>query len=141
MSSQTGADQVLGKVLTREDRLLAFPNVLQHRVSPFTLSDATKPGHRKLLAFFLVDPNIRIPSTANIPPQQRDWWAQQIDRNGALDKLPQELRDRVYDAVPEFPISLKRAKHAREELMEERKAQLAETVETWANNYYSFCEH
>ena len=43
--------------------LLAFPNVVQHRVSPFRLADPTRPGHRKLLALFLVDPHIRILST------------------------------------------------------------------------------
>ena len=124
---QVGPIQVLGKILTRENRLLVFPNVLQHRVVPFSLADATKPGHSKLLALFLVDPNIPIPSTANIPPQQRDWWAQQINHDGALGKLPQELADCVYDAVRDFPISMGRAKHVREELMEERRAQLVET--------------
>jgi hypothetical protein len=66
------ANQVVGQTLTREDRLLVFPNVLQHRVSSFNLQDPTKPGHRKRLALFLVDPNITIPSTANILPQQLD---------------------------------------------------------------------
>ena len=108
---------------------------------PFGLADATKPGHRKLLALFLVDPNIPIPSTANIPPQQRDWWAQKLNHDGALNKLPQELADRVYDAVRDFPISMERANHEREELMEERKAQLVETEQRWKHNYYSFCEH
>lgn len=55
-------------------RLLSFPNILQHCVSPFSLADRSKPGHRKILAFFLVDPNMRIISTANVPPQREDWW-------------------------------------------------------------------
>jgi hypothetical protein len=139
------AAQVLGKVLTREDRLLVFPNVLQHRVSSFKLADNTKPGHRKLLALFLVDPNITIPSTSNIPPQQRDWWAHEIDRNGALKKLPQELADRVYDEVDDFPLSTERAKEVRDDLMEERKAQLEATAEDreemQETHYYNFCEH
>jgi hypothetical protein len=137
------AAQVLGKVLTREDRLLVFPNVLQHRVSSFKLADNTKPGHRKLLALFLVDPNITIPSTSNIPPQQRDWWAHEIDRNGALKKLPQELADRVYDEVDDFPLSTERAKEVRDDLMEERKAQLEATEQDRREDfhYYNFCEH
>lgn len=135
------ANQIVGQVLTREDRLLVFPNVLQHRVSPFTLQDPTKPGHRKLLALFLVDPNITIPSTTSIPPQRLDWWAQHIDQIGALKKLPQELRDRVYGQVHSFPLSTERAKAVREESMEERRAQLKDMEESWTERSYNFCEH
>lgn len=138
--NQLSALQVVGKVLTREGRLLVFPNVLQHRVLPFKLADATKPGHRKLLALFLVDPNIKIPSTANVPPQQRQHWARKIDEIGALSKLPPELRSRVYDEL-EFPLSMEQAKRVREELMEERKAQHDASLETWQNHDYTFCEH
>ena len=59
--------QEIGSVETREARLLTFPNVLQHRVSPFKLADPTKPGHRKIVALFLVDPNIKVISTAHVP--------------------------------------------------------------------------
>jgi hypothetical protein len=135
------ANQIVGQVSTREDRLLVFPNVLQHRVSPFTLQDPTKPGHRKLLALVLVDPNITIPSTANIPPQQLDWWSKHIDQIGALKNLPQELRDRVYGEVHGFPLTMERAKAVREGLTEERKAQLADMEESWAEKSFNFCEH
>ena len=114
-----------------------FPNVLQHRVLPFKLADATKPGHRKLLALSLVDPNVKIPSTANIPPQQRQHWAQKIDEIGALSILPPELRDCVYDEL-EFPLSLEQAKRVREELMEERKVQQDASLESWQNLDYTF---
>ncbi|KAK0663927.1 hypothetical protein QBC41DRAFT_23066 [Cercophora samala] len=70
--------QKLGNVETREGRLLAFPNVFQHRVSPFSLQDRTKPGHRRFIALWLVDPHQRIISTANVPPQQLDWWAEAV---------------------------------------------------------------
>lgn len=65
--------QVIGDVVCRDGRLLTFPNTLQHRVYPFELENKTKPGHRKILALFLVDPNIRIISTAHVPSQRRDW--------------------------------------------------------------------
>ncbi|KAF4990267.1 hypothetical protein FGRMN_8575 [Fusarium graminum] len=68
--------QSYGDVETKERRLLAFPNVLsQHRVSAFRLQDPTKPGHRRFIALWLVDPHRRIISTANVPPQQKHWWA------------------------------------------------------------------
>ncbi|KAL0936091.1 uncharacterized protein CTRU02_208306 [Colletotrichum truncatum] len=66
--------QNYGSVETKEGRLLAFPNTFQHRVSPFELKDKTKPGHRRFIAIWLVDPVNRVISTANVPPQQRDWW-------------------------------------------------------------------
>ena len=135
------AMQMLGKVLTREGRLLVFPNVMQHRVSPFELADPTKPGHRKLLALFLVDPFIRIPSTANVPPQQRDWWADNLVKHGLLAKLPVEMADRVVDAVEDIPISLEEAKIIREELIEERRQYVEEVNEIWREQGYCFCEH
>ncbi|KAF8173761.1 hypothetical protein K438DRAFT_1771934 [Mycena galopus ATCC 62051] len=53
-------------------RALAWPNVYRHRVVPFRLLDPTKPGHRKILAIFLVDPSIEpILSATNIPSQQQ----------------------------------------------------------------------
>lgn len=138
---QLPALQVLGKVLTREGRLLVFPNVLQHRVLPFKLDDTTRPGHRKLLALFLVDPNIKIPSTANVPPQQRQWWARMVDGTGVLRRLPPELKEFVYNNL-DSSLTDEQAKRVREELMEERKAQLVASVKNWENrNNYSFCEH
>jgi len=40
-----------------------------------------------------------------------------------------------------FPLTIERAKVVREELMEERKAQLADMEESWSENYFNFCEH
>ena len=47
-------------------------------MSPFELADATKPGHRRFIALWLVDPHKRIISTANVPPQQLSWWAESL---------------------------------------------------------------
>eukprot|EP01013_Petalomonas_cantuscygni_P001628 TRINITY_DN11650_c0_g1_i1.p1 TRINITY_DN11650_c0_g1~~TRINITY_DN11650_c0_g1_i1.p1 ORF type:complete len:691 (-),score=114.05 TRINITY_DN11650_c0_g1_i1:1944-4016(-) len=60
----------LGEVSTPEGRCIAFPNDLQHRAAPFQLVDPTRPGHRKMLVFFLVDPAKPILSTATVPRQQ-----------------------------------------------------------------------
>ncbi|RYP69563.1 hypothetical protein DL771_006078 [Monosporascus sp. 5C6A] len=89
--------QNYGTVETRQGRVLAFPNVFQHKVSSFRLQDHTKPGHRRFIALWLVDPHTRIISTANVPPQQQDWWAESAlgtsreARQEALSKLPAEL--------------------------------------------------
>ena len=69
----------------------------QHRVSPFKLIDPTKPGHRRFIALWLVDPTKRIISTANFPPQQMNWYVDSLlgsnnrARGEALSKLPPEL--------------------------------------------------
>ncbi|CAA7268673.1 unnamed protein product [Cyclocybe aegerita] len=135
--------QNVGGVHTREGRLLTFPNILQHQVQPFGLKDSTKPGHRKILALFLVDPHMRVLSTANVPPQQKEWWVERLDevRTG-LDKLPRELKDEVFNEVKDgFPISLKEAKELREELMEERKAFEIKHDSAFKAIEFSLCEH
>ncbi|KAJ7158069.1 hypothetical protein C8R46DRAFT_1291466 [Mycena filopes] len=68
--------QDIGAVVTKAGRALAWPNLFQHCVS-FELADATKPGHRKILAFLLVDPTKEhIVSASDVPPQQAEWAAE-----------------------------------------------------------------
>lgn len=135
--------QDIGRVLTREGRLLAFPNVLQHQVQPFSLADLTKPGHRKILALFLVDPFQRIISTANVPPQQREWWADALhqENEGGLNALPAELRQQVLDEVTDFLIGLDEAKSLRDELMEERGRFVVDVNGEFERETFAFCEH
>ncbi|KAF3047778.1 hypothetical protein E8E12_011658 [Didymella heteroderae] len=136
-------DQVLGSVLTRENRLIAFPNGFQHRVGSFKLVDPTKPGHRKILALFLVAPTIPIISTANVPPQQRHWWAREVKLDESrIGKLPAELVDMIAEGVTDFPIGLDDAKTIREELMAERgRMNEAVEYEIFKDQRFSFCEH
>lgn len=69
----------------------------QHRVSPFHLVDPTKPGHRRFIALWLVSPLTRIISTANVPPQQQDWWVESVfgrsteSQQASISNLPAEL--------------------------------------------------
>ena len=112
---------MLGSVATRQDLLLVFPNVLQHRVSPFKLADPTKPGYRKILAMFLVDPHIRVISTANVPPQRRDWWAELVRRVPRFARLPTEIFNQIIEQVEE-PCGMEEAKRGREDLMARRGA-------------------
>ncbi|KAF5314643.1 hypothetical protein D9611_007124 [Ephemerocybe angulata] len=148
--NDTGGAQDVGKVETKEGRLLTFPNILQHQVQPFELEDPTRRGHRKILALFLVDPNVRVISTAHVPCQQLHWWRDATTANDGLsegpakglDKLPVELRDQVFEGVEGFPISLSEAKEMRKELMEERKNFVADQAYLLEqNNGFSLCEH
>ncbi|TVY13172.1 hypothetical protein LARI1_G009060 [Lachnellula arida] len=154
-----------------EGRILAFPNVFQHRVSPFRIADPTKPGHRRFIALWLVDPHVRIISTANVPPQQLDWWAESIfsKSNDGSSKLPVELAQLLQQKgvpiesssnesgklPPELDEMLREqfmgegsllmgeveAREHREKLMQARSAFHCEADDRWHYTTYSFCEH
>lgn len=117
------AVQEFGSIATRNGRVIAFPNTMRHRVEPFSLVDKTKPGHRRYLVLWLVDPHRRIVSTADVPPQQLEW-AEGVD---------------VDTSAKESLMSLDEAKAYRLELMKER-TMLDVAVE---DNFdqYNLCEH
>lgn len=131
--------QDVGHVLTKQGRLIAFPNVFQHRVEPFRLQDRSRPGHRKILALFLVDPHQRIISTANVPPQRNDWWAEEIAK-GRVGELPAELTEMITMNVDDWPMGMEEAKDLREELMSERTATEAK-FDDHVFEKLNFCEH
>jgi len=112
--------QTLGQVLTREGRLLVFPNCLQHQVQPFKLKDETRPGHRKILAMFLISPQRPILSSAQVPPQRRDWWEEEILNDSSLGKfLPGELFNDTMAMVDSFPFPWETALLVRQNMMRE----------------------
>ncbi|KAH6951398.1 hypothetical protein DER45DRAFT_587207 [Fusarium avenaceum] len=116
-------NQSYGDVETKEGRLLAFPNVFQHRVSSFQLQDPTKPGHRRFIALWLIDPHRRVISTANVPPQQKHWW----------------VGDSPESEIPKGLMTDEEARDHRLELMGERTADRARN--DWESVQYNFCEH
>ena len=86
--------QDIGDVITKAHRCVAFPNLYQHQVQPFHLEDKTKPGHRKILVFFLVDPTQRVPSATDVAPQQHEWVTEAMREagpNSVFARLPVEL--------------------------------------------------
>jgi hypothetical protein len=124
---------------------------LYHRVEPFRLSDPTKSGHRKIVALFLVDPNIKIISTAYVPCQQQEWWWEAImakpntstkggSKSSTIGNLPVELLDQISEKV-DFPLNVKEAKDLRSELMAERKVFRLKRQESAASWTFSLCEH
>jgi hypothetical protein len=95
--------QRYGSVEIRQGRLLAFPNVFNHRVSSFELQDKTKPGYSRFIALLLVDPSTRIINTGNVPPQQQSWWMENAFSNlkqGNAEKVPQAIAQLILDAAP-----------------------------------------
>ncbi|KAG8941052.1 hypothetical protein FRC04_004800 [Tulasnella sp. 424] len=140
------SNQVVGAVKTSVNRCIAFPNIYQHQVSSFKLVDPTKPGYRKILALFLVDPETRVPSTTDIPPQQSHWSRQALYESfvkgdhGVKVPLPQELVDMVVDNV-DGVMTLVEAKACREQLMDERTALVGEVNKQHFCTEFNFCEH
>ena len=127
--------QDIGDVITKTHRCVAFPNLYQHRVQPFHLEDVTKPGHRKILVFFLVDPTQKVLSATDVAPQQRDWVTgamRDAGQNSAFAKLPIELIKMISN---ENGVAMTRseAEKYREELMSERVVCVKEN--NWA--YFS----
>lgn len=134
--------QYYGAVTTLEDRCIAFPNIYQHRVEPFELRDKTKPGHRKIVVFFLVDPNQRVVSTANVPPQQRHWLEDELSRWTPLERIPAPVRRLIFGYLdPEHPMTLEVAQAFRAQLMNERKYLRDELTRAVFEREFSLCEH
>jgi len=93
------------------------------------LEDPTRPGHRKILVFFLVDPTKRVPSATNVGPQQREWVTEVMQGAGAhsvFARLPVEILAMISEN--DGTMTRLEAERYREELMAER------TVFVEANN-------
>ena len=132
--------QPAGAVQTSNGRCIAFPNVLQHQVQPFSLVDPSRAGHRKILVLFLVDPTQRITSTAVVPPQQADWTVQER-REAMTAALPAtDLQDLVQQYVG-WPMTLLEARRHRDGLMKERKFFVQENTTQLFERPFSLCEH
>ncbi|WP_307167389.1 DUF4246 domain-containing protein [Streptomyces rishiriensis] len=115
LEDEDALNQMLGSASTPAGRCLAFPNILQHRVGSFRLTDPARPGHRKILAFFLVDPSEKIVSTSDVPPQQP--WSDTST------------------------MTLEQAKEHRDQLMQERKFFVDEHNDQLYEREFSLCEH
>lgn len=63
-------NRYLGLISCHEGASVIFPNSLQHRVKEFSLLEDYESSSRTILCFFIIDPNNKIISTADIPPQQ-----------------------------------------------------------------------
>ncbi|KAJ2261586.1 hypothetical protein GGI01_002181 [Coemansia sp. RSA 376] len=104
--------QELGSVGIKDGRCVVFPNVHQYKFPELKLADETRTGHCKMLTFYFVDPSTRIPSTEIVPPQQQDWFFEDILASEPFRSLPHLVVDGILAKV-DFPISLKEAKKLR----------------------------
>ncbi|KAJ5627829.1 hypothetical protein N7490_010057 [Penicillium lividum] len=112
--------QGTGSVAMRQGRLVTFSNAIESRMEQFQLVDPASTGHFRAIKLFLVDPHYRVCSTRNVPPQQHDWWAQEVDRDLASTGLPREMVDHVLRETDDWPMGIQEAKEHRKELKKEQ---------------------
>ncbi|KAI5900572.1 uncharacterized protein SCHCODRAFT_02526805 [Schizophyllum commune H4-8] len=116
--------QGVGSIALKSGCCIAYPNFYQHKMSPLKLEDQTKPGTCKMLTLFLVDPNRRIPSGTEVPPQQADAVREALLKAGSdslFSKLPPELIDTIVAHVDGL-VSEEEAFKLRQEMVDERAA-------------------
>mmetsp|Transcript_26698 Transcript_26698/g.78616 ORF Transcript_26698/g.78616 Transcript_26698/m.78616 type:complete len:451 (-) Transcript_26698:289-1641(-) len=129
----------LGSAVAQPGRIICFPNTLQHRVAPFRLTDPTRAGHRKILAFFLVDPAVPIVSTRELPAQRSEDLAALLTQLPRFANVPEAVVAHIVDLVPSA-FSRKDAEAYRAELMDARRSANASLVEDFESDF-SLCEH
>lgn len=99
--------QNYGQVNIRQGRIVAWPNTMHHRFSGIELEDKTRPGKMSFVQVSLVDPEQRIVSTANVPPQRADWFGEVLFQSEQdLAKIPSELLELLMERGAEVPVEL-----------------------------------
>lgn len=142
LDSDCDIEQPIGNISCEQGRLVAFPNSMQHMVAPFKADDPSKPAHRKILAFFLVDPAVPVLSTNEVPYQNIAWLERLLFRiickSPGLPDLPVELVRVIVLLVPGV-FNFEQAVDNRAKLMELRKSgdRLGDTFV----QHCSLCEH
>jgi hypothetical protein len=135
-------NQFLGDIKIHEDLCIAFPNIYQHQVAPFSLQDPSQPGHRKILVFFLVDPNKaeKVYSSRTVPPQNSTWLVREL-RNVGFMKLLSDVELNLISDYLQWPMSWDEALECRIELMIERSMAVDTQNEYIFEREFSLCEH
>jgi len=60
----------VGRVPTPAGRIVVFPNSHVHKLSPLSLTPGAAEGTRRVIVFWVVDPDVGVPSTRDVPRQQ-----------------------------------------------------------------------
>lgn len=112
------AIQHSGTIHCKLGRTVMLPSTVQQRLTRVELKDKSKAGYMRALVFYLIDPNIRIISTANIPPQRLDWTLD-TETNGDLKSAMAKLALDNKDKRGPMPMSLDEALETRVKVLEE----------------------
>ncbi|CAF4998753.1 unnamed protein product [Rotaria sp. Silwood1] len=88
----------------------------------------------------LVDPTIRILSTAHIPPQQSHWYIDLMRSTSPFNRLPSLVINKIMSYI-DFPMTMNQAKQHRDKLMDERKYFISQNNHLLFERPFSLCEH
>jgi hypothetical protein len=127
----------LGTVPTPQNRLLTFPNTLQHKVAKLT-NNSENTINRKILCFFIVDPAHKITSSSDVPKQQWDVIKEKIN-NAQKDYIIKDLANMVNEYI-KTGITHEEALDHRLKLMKERKFTVDKDNKEFEREY-TLCEH
>ena len=90
---------------TTEGMLLVFPNCHAHRVMKM-INESQQIKKRRIIAFFMIDPNNHIPSTLEHPPLPR-----KISLEQALIDRLELMRERKYSKEKLNPREIELCEH------------------------------
>ena len=135
----------MGAIPTTQGRMIVFPNDIQHRVVGVGNSSDTEIATRKILCFFLVNPDVNLISTMDVPQQQWErvkytqavWLTLVSKRMGK--QLPKEMVMYIIEKA-KYGFTWEEALQHRLNLMKERKFFVNDQNEEMEREY-SLCEH
>jgi Protein of unknown function (DUF4246) len=120
MAHDKSTVQEVGGIECSQSRIVTWPNTLQHNTE-IKLKDHSKEGHAHAINILLIDPNIRVISTANVPPQRLDWKREGDALGVDVTKLSLEEKLKIFPREGDFPWALQEAREILIENREERK--------------------
>jgi len=133
-------NEQLGFIRTIEDKCIVFTNNIQHRVEQFELLDKNQCGYRKILVFFLIDPDHRILSTNDIDVQDKNQFYEFLmDHTNLGNLLPPEVIELIVNY--HSPMSEAEAEENRNNLMLTRNIFDKKINEEIFENEFNLCEH
>ncbi|KAG6841735.1 hypothetical protein C0991_007621 [Blastosporella zonata] len=123
---------------------IAYPNLYQSSISPFSVLDPTRPGRLTFIRIGLVDPEFSpptsdtdtlIPTTREVAPQQESWMREVLSTALNARGVPQEIVELVMEEV------VRCGGVMTNEAAEEQAERLREAREVFRkkNDLYHFC--
>lgn len=111
--------QYIGAVPLRQGLCVAFPNIYQYHLTPFSLTDPLKEGHQRIVGLYLVDHSTApLASTRRVPPQQKAWARTSLEMM-TRGIFSVEIIDKVLDEV-DGVMDIDEALKCRERMVKER---------------------
>lgn len=133
-------NEELGDIETCENKCIVFKNDVQHKVANFELKDINKNGYRKILVFFLIDPNVKILSTKDIPYQSIERMHYFLINFTSLGTI---LPEEVIAIIVSFYSTMNEheAKKHQKELMKARSYEDRKINKKFFDRTFNLCEH